>query len=68
MKKCISVLLILVMLVGVFALPAAAASVEPRYPSVPCPECAGGTSYEGYWDNAYHYHCDYCNLDFTMKR
>lgn len=63
MKKCISILLALVMLVAMLAIPAAASE---RYVALQCLKCGRGATYEGEWGGVAHYHCDNCNYDFTV--
>lgn len=68
MKKLITVVLVLVMLVSILALPAAAANVQPRYPAHKCPLCNGGTEYRGKVNggSSYAYYCKACDYYFTM--
>ena len=67
MKKLITVVLVLVMLVRILALPAAAANVQPRYPVIAC-DC-GGTA-RGMSDgngNILYFKCDSCGAIYYPK-
>lgn len=39
MKKLVSALLAVIMVIGIFVIPASATGMEPRYPVVPCDKC-----------------------------
>lgn len=65
MKKLITIVLVLVMLVSILVLPAMASEIQPRYPAYRCPDCNSTTTYLGYWDGAYHYRCNSCKLEFA---
>lgn len=65
MKKLITIILVLVMLVSILALPAAAANVQPRYPAYLCPECGGTTTRIQYVSGSgWLYRCDSCRYEF----
>lgn len=64
MKKLITIILVLVMLVSILALPAAAANVQPRYPIGYCRACGNLADYRGVNTalNMYQYYCASCNV------
>ncbi len=71
MKKIVTLLLALVMLVSVMVLPALAATAEiqPRYPAWPCIYCGSvNTTFEGYEQGSTKdalYFCNDCYRWFT---
>lgn len=66
MKKLITIILVLVMLVSILALPAAAANVQPRYPVIAC-DC-GGTAKPMYSGGTIvRYVCDSCGAVYYPK-
>lgn len=71
MKKCISILLALVMLVAMLAIPAAASAVEARHPVGYCPYCNQEAEYRGITilDGVEHYQyfCESCNMWTYLK-
>lgn len=66
MKKCISIVLALVMLVAMLAIPAAASAVEARYPIGFCQYCGQEAEYRGIGSNSngsyYKYFCESCDM------
>ena len=62
MKKLITIILVLVMLVSILALPAAAANVQPRYPIGYCKQCGMLATYRGMEGSNYKYYCSSCNV------
>lgn len=69
MKKCISILLALVMLVAMLAIPVAASAVEARHPVGYCKYCNQKADYRGTTSNGayYQYFCESCNMWTYLK-
>lgn len=73
MKKCISILLALVMLVAMLAIPVAASAVEARYPIRHCDYCGQAAEYRGITTDSngvesYQYFCESCNMWSYVKK
>lgn len=67
MKRVITLILVLVMLASILAIPAAAASIQPRYPVGFCPKClSGNTDFLGSDSAGLLYYCPACDIEFTV--
>lgn len=66
MKKLITIILVLVMLVSMLALPAMASEIQPRYPAIKCTKCGGPTTYLGMYKGYYRYSCSNCNMEILI--
>ncbi len=68
MKKLITAILVLVILVSMVVLPAAAATVQPKGAQMLCPYC--GLAMECISQSTYNYvyHCYNCNIDIVVAK
>lgn len=67
MKKLVTLILVLVMLVSILVIPAMATEIQPRYPAMRC-ECGGYAVYCGISPDGYQmFECSTCGHIYAYQ-